>query len=327
MNIVLLSGGSGKRLWPLSSDVRSKQFLELFKRNDGSRESMLQRMYNMLREVDNSARVTIATSEKQVAYIKKQLGNDVSISIEPCRRDTFPAIALATAYLHDVQNVKSDDAVVICPVDPYAELDYYNMLNNLYMQALKNEANLVLMGIKPTYPSEKYDYIIPKSLNRISEVECFIEKPDIERAKKYIKQGALWNSGVFAYRLGYVLDISKRIFGTSDYKYMYENYNLFSKISFDYEVAEKEKKIQVMLFSGIWKDLGTWDALTSIIDEKIIGNAVIEKCENTHIINELDIPIVGLGVKDLAIVATSEGILVINKKDSDKLKKCVDSIL
>ena len=102
MNIILLSGGSGKRLWPLSNEVRSKQFLKIFKKADGSHESMVQRMYRMIQEVDKDAAVTIATSENQVTSIRSQLGDSVGISIEPCRRDTFPAIALATAYLHDI---------------------------------------------------------------------------------------------------------------------------------------------------------------------------------------------------------------------------------
>lgn len=156
MNIILLSGGSGKRLWPLSNEVRSKQFLKIFKKQDGSHESMVQRMYRMIREVDDEAAVTIATSENQVTSIRSQLGESVGISIEPCRRDTFPAIALATAYLHDVQGVDADKTVVVCPVDPYVESDYFRTLNNLSNQAEKGEANLVLMGVEPTYPSEKY---------------------------------------------------------------------------------------------------------------------------------------------------------------------------
>ena len=97
MNIVLLSGGSGKRLWPLSNDSRSKQFIKIFKTEDGSYESMVQRVYRQIRAVDDGTEVTIATSKSQVSAIHNQLGEDVGISVEPCRRDTFPAIALAAA--------------------------------------------------------------------------------------------------------------------------------------------------------------------------------------------------------------------------------------
>lgn len=103
MNIVLLSGGSGQRLWPLSNDIRSKQFIKLFHTEDGGLESMVQRVYRQIKTADVNASVTIATSKSQVSAIHNQLGDEVGISIEPCRRDTFPAIALAAAYLHDIK--------------------------------------------------------------------------------------------------------------------------------------------------------------------------------------------------------------------------------
>ena len=128
MNIVLLSGGSGKRLWPLSNDIRSKQFIKFFKTGDDSYESMVQRVYRQIKTVDPDATVTIATGKAQVSAIHNQLGDKVGISVEPCRRDTFPAIALVTAYLADVQGVDPEEPVVVCPVDPYVENDYFEML-------------------------------------------------------------------------------------------------------------------------------------------------------------------------------------------------------
>lgn len=323
MNIILLSGGSGKRLWPLSNEVRSKQFLKIFKKADGSHESMVQRMYRMIREVDKNAAVTIATSENQVTSIRSQLGDSVGISIEPCRRDTFPAIALATAYLHDKQGVDADETVVVCPVDPYVEPDYFRMLEKLSVQATKGEANLLLMGVEPTYPSEKYGYIIPESKDQVASVETFKEKPDVPTAEKYIAQGALWNGGVFAYKLSYVLNIAEKIFETADYQWLFDNYSTLTKISFDYAVVEKEEKIQVMRFAGQWKDLGTWNTLTEAMSDEVAGNAVAVDCSNTHVINELQIPLIALGVEDLAIAATPDGILVTDKKKSDKLKDYV----
>lgn len=159
MNIILLSGGSGKRLWPLSNDIRSKQFIKIFKTADGY-ESMVQRVYRQIKEVDADASVTIATSKTQVSSIHNQLDNSVGVCVEPCRRDTFPAIALATAYLHDVKGVGLDEAVVVCPVDPYVNNDYFAALKTLAELAGQGNANLSLMGIEPTYPSEKYGYII-----------------------------------------------------------------------------------------------------------------------------------------------------------------------
>ena len=161
MNIILLSGGSGKRLWPLSNDVRSKQFIKIFKKEDGLYESMVQRVYRQIKTVDTDASVVVATSKSQVSSIHNQLGDDVGICVEPCRRDTFPAIALACSYLKDVQKIDINEPVVVCPVDPYVEDDYFKALQDLSTEAVNSSSNLVLMGIEPTYPSEKYGYIIP----------------------------------------------------------------------------------------------------------------------------------------------------------------------
>lgn len=189
MNVILLSGGSGKRLWPLSNDVRSKQFIKLFK--DGDKyESMVQRVYRQITTVDADAKITIATSKSQASAIKNQLGEKASICVEPCRRDTFPAIALAAAYLHDELNVGTDEAVVVCPVDPYVDNTYYEAVKALQELAEQGNANLTLMGIEPTYPSEKYGYIIPESGENVSKVKEFKEKPDVGTAKKYLAQSA-----------------------------------------------------------------------------------------------------------------------------------------
>lgn len=328
MNIILLSGGSGKRLWPLSNDIRSKQFLKLFKKEDGTYESMVQRVYSAIKRVDSNAVVTIATSKNQVSSINNQLGNDVNISIEPCRKDTFPAIALATAYLHDVQNVNENEAVVVCPVDPYVDDDFFKTLNKLCKQAEKGEANLVLMGIEPTYPSEKYGYIIPKNKENTSEVLKFKEKPDAETATSYIKQGALWNGGVFAYKLKYVLNKAHELIDFKDYYDLYAKYETLNKISFDYAVVEKESKIQVMRFKGNWKDLGTWNTLTEAMEEKIIGNGMMnEKCSNVHIINETNIPLLAMGLHDVVISVSPDGILISDKTESSFIKPYVDKII
>lgn len=327
MNIVLLSGGSGKRLWPLSNDIRSKQFIKIFKKEDGSYESMVQRIHRQIKSVDAEATITIATSKTQVSSIYNQLGTSVGISVEPCRRDTFPAIALATAYLVDVQGVDPGESVVVCPVDPYVENSYFEALKALAQQADKGEANLVLMGIEPTYPSEKYGYIIPESSEQTASVKTFKEKPTVEVAKEYISQGALWNGGVFAYKLQYVLDKAHELIEFTDYYDLFDKYESLTKISFDYAVVEKEDKIQVMRYAGEWRDLGTWNTLTEAMEETVIGKGILnEKCEGVHIINEMDIPILAMGLRDVVISASPEGILVSDKEQSSYIKPFVDDI-
>lgn len=327
MNIILLSGGSGKRLWPLSNDIRSKQFIKIFKREDGEYESMVQRVYRQIKKVDTDAAVTIATSKAQVSAIHNQLGENIGISVEPCRRDTFPAIALATAYLVDVMHIDPEEAVVVCPVDPYVEDDYFEALKRLSEQAAKGEANLVLMGIEPTYPSEKYGYIIPASADHTSTVKTFKEKPTAKVAEDYIAQGALWNGGVFAYKLKYVLDKAHELIDFTDYQDLFAKYDTLTKISFDYAVVEKETKIQVQRFAGQWKDLGTWNTLTEAMGEAVVGQGILnEECSGVHVINEMDVPILAMGLHDVIISASPEGILVSDKEQSSYIKPYVDGI-
>ncbi len=322
MNVVLLSGGSGKRLWPLSNDVRSKQFLKIFTVPGAEhKESMAQRMYRMIKEANPDSTVTIATSASQIPQIRTQLGEDVGISVEPCRRDTFPAIALACSYLHDVKHIDETEPVVVCPVDPYVEEDYFRCLKEMCENV--SAANITLMGIEPTYPSAKYGYIIPESGEQISAVKSFKEKPDEAEAEKLITSGALWNGGVFAFRLSYILEKSRELTGTSDHEELLQKYRTLENISFDYAVAEKESSISVIRFSGSWKDLGTWNTLTEAMEETASGKVNIDKCTNTHVVNELELPMVVLGIDNAVIAATPDGILVTDKHQSSYLKDYV----
>lgn len=327
MNIILLSGGSGKRLWPLSNSIRSKQFIKLFKNENGEYESMLQRIYKYICSIDSKSNITIATSKSQASSIHNQLGDDVSISVEPCRKDTFPAISLAVSYLHDVKKVKEDEIVIVCPIDPYVDKDYFTALKDLEINSKESTSNLFLMGIKPTYPSEKYGYIIPKDSKVISDVKSFTEKPTKENAELYIKNNALWNSGVFAFKMQYLFDKSHELIDFKDYNDLYNKYDSIEKISFDYAVVEKEKDIKVMRFNGNWKDLGTWNTLSEAMSEKTIGNAILNNtCKNVNVINELDIPILCMGLNDMVVAASPEGVLVSTKEESSYIKPYVDKI-
>ncbi len=327
MNIILLSGGSGQRLWPLSNDIRSKQFIKIFHRPDGSLESMVQRVYRQIKETDSRANVTIATSKSQVSSINNQLGENVGISIEPCRRDTFPAIALAASYLRDVKGIRDDAPVVVCPVDPYVESDYFEALEELSNLAKESPANLVLMGIEPTYPSEKYGYIIPSGSERVSRVSMFKEKPTKELAEDYISKGALWNGGVFAFRLGYVLKRAHELIDFSDYGDLYAKYETLEKISFDYAVVEHEENIEVMRFAGTWKDIGTWNTLTEAMDSRCVGEALFDDtCKNVHVVNELNVPIICMGLDDVVVSASPDGILVSDKEQSSYIKPLVNKL-
>ncbi len=310
MNIILLSGGSGTRLWPLSNDIRAKQFLKIFNDNKGNPESMLQKMYRNIKEINPQSRIIIAALEEQISIIQSQLSEDVDISIEPCRKDTFPAIALATAYLHDVIGINENEPVVVCPIDPLVDIDYYYMLEK--MSAAAKDENLVLMGIKPTYPSSKYGYILRNG---------FKEKPSESEASALISQGALWNAGVFAFRLSYVLNKASDLLGSDNYDFLFKKYRNLPKISFDYAVVEHEADFITLEYDGTWADLGTWDSLSAAMNDTNVGNAKAVKCQNTQIINELSIPVLAMGIDDAVIVTTQDGILVTEKTMSPQLKE------
>ena len=364
MKIILLSGGSGKRLWPLSNDVRSKQFLKVVRGGDGKTESMLQRVYRQIKEAGHNGEITVATAVTQVESIKGQLGEAVSIVVEPERRNTFPAIALSAAYLYFEKNCSLEETVVVLPVDPYVGEEYFRMLHKLDAAVQAGAADIVLMGVAPTYPSEKYGYIIPqdgrdeKGLARnipgnrgegkegifpgmcrkspdaadgedgaqLLPVLEFREKPDMQTAGELIQKGGLWNCGVFALKLSYLMAIVRKAISCACYADVLRQYGELEKTSFDYAVVEKAESVAVLPYHGEWKDLGTWNTLTEVMEEKPIGDVVVsEKCRNTHVINELSIPIVVMGAKDMIVAASPDGILVSDKEQSSYIKGYVEN--
>ncbi|MED3820741.1 sugar phosphate nucleotidyltransferase [Priestia aryabhattai] len=328
MYITLLSGGSGKRLWPLSNDARSKQFLKVLEDEQGQLCSMVQRVYGQLGTVGLSDATIIATSKSQVEILHNQLGTDVPLIVEPTRRDTFPAIALAAVYLHSVKNVPLDEVISILPVDPYVEDSFFLKLIQLEAIIRETKADLALIGVKPTHPSSNYGYIIPNIKNSVTDnyisVEKFVEKPTEEKAKKLIDQSALWNCGVFAFRLDYIIDKVKALGLPIQYEELLERFLEFPKISFDYAVVEKAENIVALPYDGEWKDLGTWDTLTEEMSTTQIGKGIIsDGNQKVHLINELDIPIAVLGSSNLVVAASPDGILVSDKESSSKIKEFV----
>ena len=226
-----------------------------------------------------------------------------------------------------MKGIPEDEAVVICPVDPYVNGDYFEGLQELWAFAQQGAANLTLMGIDPTYPSEKYGYILPVDQNHRSKVSAFKEKPDAVTAQQYIDAGGLWNGGVFACRIQYILDRARDLLSYTDYADLYDRYDTLPKISFDYAVVEHEPDIEVIRFNGQWKDIGTWNTLSEAMEETVVGNVRLDDtCANVHAINELGVPILAMGLKNAVISASPEGILVADKAQSSYIKPYVDDI-
>ena len=326
MNFILLSGGSGKRLWPLSNDVRARQFIKILQSEDGKYESMIQRVCRQIWKVDHNASITVSTSKAQVAAVHNQLEDKVNVCIEPSRRGTFSVIALTAAYLQYKKQLSMDDVVIICPIDPYVEDDYFTEVKKLE-QIIKTGNNIALMGIKPVNASENYGYIIPKTSDIVSEVHIFKEKPDVESAKEYLNSGALWNGGIFACRLGYLLEKAHEQIDFTDFEDLYDQYDKLKSVSFDRAVVEKEKNLVVLRYDGLWKDLSTWDALSAEMTEPVMGQALYNSaCENLSVVNELNVPILCMGLKNVVVSASAEGILVSDKQQSQDIEPFVDSM-
>lgn len=317
MNIILLSGGSGKRLWPLSNGVRAKQFLRVLRGENGA-ESMIERMYRKICASFPDASVTIAAPKNQLPQIKAQLGDAVQISAEPMQRDTFPAVALACALLLE-NGVSEDEPVLVCPVDALVDERYYECLGQIVRSTAEGKHRLTLMGIRPEHPSEKFGYILTDG----ERVTGFREKPKTAAAEEYIRAGALWNGGVFSFRLGYLREITERQTGAKNRRELLSRYASLSPVSFDIAVAEQESDIGVIRYDGMWEDLGTWDTLTAVMDDPISGMAVAAETEDTHIINELGMPMIVLGIDHAVVAATPDGILVADKAKSGSLKNYV----
>jgi len=323
MNVVLLSGGSGKRLWPLSNDMQSKQFLKLLKNNRGEYESMVQRVARQLITSHANASLFVSCNFAQEEIINKQL-NAVELILEPARRDTFPAVALAAAYLFYQKQMSQDDVFIVCPIDPYADNTYFELLENVEHLVVSGEFNIGLMGALPTYPSEKYGYIEHSDM----VVSGFIEKPPLEEAARLLDEGALWNCGVFALKIGYVLSHARKYVNFDSFESLQEQYTKLPKISFDYEVVEKEGSIGVVIYDGVWKDLGTWNTLAEEISGSSIGKHIItsDSSTNTHVLNMLDLPIIVQDISDAVVVASHDGILVSSKHGSSFLKPLAEQM-
>ncbi|MGG3449604.1 sugar phosphate nucleotidyltransferase [Domibacillus aminovorans] len=330
MKLILLSGGSGKRLWPLSNDSRSKQFLKVLASENGQMESMVQRVWKQLDHVGLQQSTLIATSKSQVDMIQSQLGSHAPLLIEPERRDTFAAIALAAVYLYSIKGASLQEVVGVLPVDPFVEDRFFHRIGELEEALLSSQAELALIGIEPTFPSSKYGYIVPGKVNNQEEyivISHFKEKPTELQAAELIEKRALWNAGVVAFRLGYIISLLEEKGLPIQYEELYKNYATLPKNSFDYEVLEKAKKIVALPYDGFWKDLGTWNTLTEEMVTNQIGNGIVSNdSNNTHLVNELGIPITVVGVNNVIVAASPDGILVSDKHESSRIKALLDGI-
>jgi mannose-1-phosphate guanylyltransferase len=338
MHLILLSGGSGKRLWPLTNGTRSKQFLELLPAEGGGTESMARRICRQIKE--SAARrpwdsVTVVAGAAQRDQLLMHLDAGIEILTEPDRRDTFPAIAFACAWLRAEKGVRPGETVAAMPVDAFVGSDFFDCVGSIEDELAGRHADIVLIGSKPSRPSENYGYILRDApadggaQAKSRPVSGFKEKPSAADAEGLIAKGALWNCGVFGMRLGYVLDILQSRFSITDFGEAAMRSAFFSlpKSSFDYVVVEGAENVRVIEYAGAWKDLGTWDTLAEEMGARAIGHVVADDADaRSRLINELNVPLVALGAKGMVVVASPDGILVADKTETHRLKDALKAV-
>lgn len=328
MRIVLLSGGAGKRLWPLSNEWLPKQFMKIFPGESGVTVSMVQKTWRTLVDKVGGDRLYIAAPTHHETVLREQLGEDVQLILEPAARDTFPAIALACSYL-SAQRFPADEAVIVLPVDAYVDPTFYELLDELAQVVVGEAASLALIGVKPAYASDKYGYIVPRPDDGQAgiSVERFVEKPDPISAAALVESGALWNGGVFAFRLDYMNAFLRRGGYPYDYEELRTAYDQLPRISFDYMVVEPEKRIACVPYEGTWTDLGTWSEMIRILAPDGGSDVAMDaRSQDTYVINQLGIPIIVAGIANAVVVASPEGILISDQSVSHTIKPLIDQI-
>lgn len=321
MKIILLSGGSGKRLWPLSNCNRAKQYLTVLKSPNGGMESMLQRLWRQLEAAGLQEHTRISTCRQQVEVVQRQAGAKAPLIIEPDQRDTFPAAALAAAYLYSIAGVSLSETVIIMPVDAYVESDFFSCIRSLPELLRESKSDLMMIGTRPDFPAEQYGYIVPeKNQNADGEgmfehkIRAFKEKPYEDEAKSLMMDGALWNSGIYAFQLNFMITMLMERGLSIHYDELYKQYYKLPKSSFEAEVTQKTSSGSVICYDGAWKDLGSWKTLSEEISFQQLGlGEVSDDCEQSQLINELDIPISIIGLNHIIVAASPDGILVASK--------------
>ncbi|MGB9715557.1 MAG: mannose-1-phosphate guanylyltransferase/mannose-6-phosphate isomerase [Thermodesulfovibrionales bacterium] len=345
MKVIILAGGSGTRLWPVSRKNYPKQFMKV----NGTR-SLLQQTIERLLPVVNPDDIIILTNKEYKFYIKSELDSLLSDDyngpytiLEPACRNTAPAIALGIKYCLEKLGCPKEEVVFISPCDHIIKpADRFCQYVRTSEQIAK-EGHIVTFGIKPSSPETGYGYIKTKSMEQNSEdkgyliVERFTEKPDAESAKRYLKEGNyFWNSGIFVFTIGlieeefkrYAPEIGKGLEMNLDD--MLKGFSKMPSISFDYAVMEQSKRIVTLPAELYWSDIGSWDALFEILDKDEdgnikIGDVVTMDSKETMVIGDKRL-ITTIGLRDCLVIETDDAILIAKKGEAQKVRKLVDKL-
>ncbi|MBM6748737.1 mannose-1-phosphate guanylyltransferase/mannose-6-phosphate isomerase [Megamonas rupellensis] len=336
MKVIILAGGGGTRLFPLSRDCYPKQFLHVI----GDKSLLAQTIERLLGLVE-AKDIIIVTNERYIFHVQAELkiinAQEAHIITEPMGKNTAPAIALAQSYCQDVLQCDDDEILFVSPSDHLIKpIDaFQNLIRNAQDVA---KDNIITLGIKPTKPEIGYGYIeAEKNNNLAKKVISFKEKPDLVTAKEYISSGNYyWNGGMFMFSIATmqdeltkympaIIDITK-----NGYQYAVDNFVNMPDISIDYAVAEKSQKMMMIPMENIyWNDIGSFDAIAEVLSDKdknvFKGDILAENCTDTMIIGDNRL-IAGIDLENLMIIDTPDALLVAKKGESQKVKNIVNKL-
>lgn len=339
MKSIILAGGSGSRLWPLSREEYPKQLLSFDKE-----QSLLQKTFNRLCTFSKPADIVTVTNIKHYSNIKLQLNKIDSSNVvigEPFGKNTAPAIASTLQYF--IQQGCEDDVVLIVPSDHLIkDIDGFNKTVEQGKE-LAEQGYIVTFGIKPTYPETGYGYIkTEKALSVGYKVEKFVEKPNFETAKKYLdSENYYWNGGIFMGKISTFLNEFKKYasdiymhLGTLDFSNSTQiNFSVYEKmpsISIDYAIMEKSDKIALVELQSDWNDLGSWQSIFNVKEKDengnvLTGKVVVDNVKNSFIYSQKEVVAVS-SLENIILVETEDAIMACKLDESQNVKKLYEKL-
>lgn len=335
MKIVIMAGGKGIRLWPRSVGDRPKQFLAL-----ASQESMLQQTYNRFRKFVDAADLYVVAGHSYAPLIFEQLPqlDRNHMIVEPDQRDTGPCIALTSRFFLQ-QGI--DDVMVTAPADQYIPDDKALMETLLEAEQLaRKDHSIVTLGIIPSRPETGYGYIHAapeETTSRARRVLKFVEKPNEQRVHELLLEANMyWNSGIFIWKPS-TIEYYLKLYQQEMWEKLWLSkepldsvYAALPKISVDYAIVEKAATVFVIPFRFVWDDIGSWTAMERIFPKDEQGNIksgnIYTHLAHNSIIYAEEQSVIAIGVEDLIIVSTKNGLLVCRKSDEQHIKKATEAL-